>query len=265
MKAFRSNVHVRDAMAQILEVNPPLLHDLVRAMAEVLELPAEAERQVAALPGPQSKERLMQWRPKVDEALNCLVFQRSSPPPDIGQVARIYGDGELTALGFCSETLHHARTELAFDREALDDVRQRISELLDVLATDYELDGELRQLLVQNLQEMLRACDSYDRRGSAAMRDAYNITIGTLVNNVHIACRHETSPATWTKVVAVLGVVAALLGSSADLVQAIEKLPSPPPALEVVLTPRELFGGTAPPSMSAERHDTSVSASDQTP
>jgi hypothetical protein len=68
-----------------------------------------------------------------------------------------------------------------------------------------------------------QTCDSYDGRGAAAMRVAYDLTIGALINNLHITCRHETSPATWTKVVAVLNGIAALLGSSAAVVHAIEK------------------------------------------
>ena len=193
----------------------------------------------------------MQWRPKVDEALNCLVFQRSTPPPTIGAVANIYGDRELTSLEFCSEMLHIARTELAFEREALDHVRRLISELLEVLVADCELDADLRELLIENVREMLRACDSYDRRGSAAMRDAYNVTIGSLVNNVHVACQHGSSPATWAKVVTVLGAVSALLGSSAAVVDAIENLSPAHPVLEVVVASRELPRGMVSPTTPA--------------
>lgn len=263
MKAHRPNVHVRDALTEVLGISTPLLHDLVRAVGEVVELPPEVERQVAALPGRHSKERLMQWRPKVDEALNCLVFQRSSPPPTIGAVADIYGDRELTTLEFCSETLHIAQTELGLEGEALDHVRRLISELLEILVADSELDTDLRELLIENVREMLRACDSHDRRGSAAMRDAYNVTIGSLVNNVQVTCRHNSSPATWAKVITVLGAVSALLGSSAAVINAIENLSPAHPVLEVVVAPRQLPKAMVSPAMSTRQSDTPASVSDQ--
>lgn len=33
---------------------------------------------------------------------------------------------------------------------------------------------------------MLRACDGYDRRGTAGIRDAYNQTVGALANNLDL-------------------------------------------------------------------------------
>lgn len=238
MQAIRPNLSVSQAMPEILGINPPLVPDLARAMGDLLQLPGEAQREIEKLTGTQSKERLLRWQPKVIEALNCLLFQMASPPLKIGQIAALYGPGDLMALEFCSEALHLAGAKQVVDHDFLTGIRQQISDLLDVLESDSDLQAQLRDLLIWNVRAMLRACDNYDLRGVAGISDAYNQAIGTMVNNWHVVeSRHGSSPATWKKVVAVLASVATLLGSSAGVITALEQPSASPAGVELVVLP----------------------------
>lgn len=258
MQAIRPNLSVGQAMPEILGISPPLVPDLARAMGDLLQLPSEAQREIEKLTGTQSKERLLRWQPKVIEALNCLLFQTVSPPLQIGQIAALYGPGDLMALEFCSEALHLAGDKQVVDHDFLTGIRQQISDLLDVLESDSDLQAELRDLLIWNVRAMLRACDNYDLRGVAGISDAYNQAIGTMVNNWRVVkSSHGSSPATWKKVVAVLASVAALLGSSAEVITALEHPSASPAGVERVV-PVVLPSGPSAASVPAARGESSA-------
>jgi hypothetical protein len=80
-------------------------------------------------------------------------------------------------LAFCSATFHGATSDLMIELDALARDSQGVDRcLLDVLGSDTDLHAELRGLLLRNVRAMLRACDSYDRPGTAGIRDAVNQT-----------------------------------------------------------------------------------------
>jgi hypothetical protein len=245
MKQGRANVPVMHGMAEVLGIDPPLLHDVARAVAEVFALAIEAEGEVRSLGDDEPKELLLQWQPKVMEALNAMFFQRSNPALMLDTVARGYGEGDLVALAFCSATLHRVRRELVIERDALARIREQTTGLLAVLESDTDLDAELRGLLLWNVRAMLRACDSYDRRGTAGIRDALNQMVGALVSNPDLVARRESSPGTWQKVATVLATVSAVVGFGTAVVTAIEKADATPAIERVIVSPgRELPSGT---------------------
>jgi predicted RNA-binding protein len=251
MKHARGNVPVMNGMAEVLEIDPPFLPDVARAVAEVFSLAVETEREVQSLGDDQPKELLLQWHPRVMEALNAMFFQRRNPPLTLDVVAALYSAEDLLALAFCSATLHSARRELVIEFDALARVREQIVDLLDVLESDADLDGELRRLLLRNGRVMLWACDSYHWRGAAGIRDAVNQTVGALVNNPDLVARAESSPKSWQKAMTVVAMVTSLVNLGNTVVTAIEKAGAGQPAQIVIVSPRELPPGTGsadPPS-----------------
>lgn len=243
IKGFpRPNAGLREALPEILCVDPPLPPDVARAVGELLQLPSQAQREVEDLTGPGSKERLLRWLPNVTEATNVILFQMTSPPAPIGQVADKYNDGDMMSLEFCSEALHLDRPDLEISEDALKTLRMQISELLDLLEADNTLDPELRTLLLRNAREMCWAIQSYDRTGAAGLRAAFYQTTGAIVNNLNLTVRHDCSPRTWDKVIALLNAVAAVINIGVPIVTAIEAATSSPTPVEIVIQPRELPG-----------------------
>lgn len=251
MQKGRQNVNIMEGMAEVLGIVPPFSSAVARAVSEVLNLAGEAEAEVRALNDEHNKELLLRWQPKVMDALNAMVFQRTSPVLTLGAVAGCYGREDHIALEFCSDALRRFRRELAIERDALDRIRGQIADLLVVLESDTALDGELRGLLLRNVRVMLRACDSYDRCGTAGIRDAVNQTIGALVTRPDLVVRRESSPATWQKTATVIALLSSLVGLATNVMMAIEKA-SPGPSIEIVTLPvRELppgVGSADPPS-----------------
>jgi hypothetical protein len=245
MKGSRANVPVMNAMAEVFGIVPPLLADVSRAVMELFILADEARAQVEGLSDDEPKELLLQWQPNVMEALNAMFFQRSQPALTLDKVVACYGKDDLVALQFCSATLHRLRRELVIEHDALLRIREQITELLDVLGSDTDLDMDLRNLLLWNVRAMLRACDSYDRRGAAGIRDAYNQTIGALANNPDLVARRKSSPDTWQKVTVVLAAVSAVFNFGTTVFTAVEQATVTPPSIEnVIVIPQELPPGT---------------------
>lgn len=251
MKKGRASDGAIYGMAGVLGVDPPLLPDVARAVSEVFDLAIEAQDEVEGLGDEQPKELLLRWQPKVMDALNAMFFQRSTPVLTLGAVAGCYGEDDLVALEFCSATLHRIRRELVIERDALARVREQIADLLAALESDTALDGELRGLLLRNVRAMLRACDSYERCGTAGIRDAVNQTIGALVTRPDLVVRKESSPGTWQKAATVITLLSSLVGLATNVMTAIEKS-GPAPAIEIIVPQvRELPPGASsadPPS-----------------
>jgi hypothetical protein len=251
MKKGRPNVGVMYGMAEVLDINPPFLSDVARAVLDVFNLAIEAQGEVERLNDEQPKELLLRWQPKVMDALNAMFFQRSSPALTLGVVAGSYGEDDLVALEFCSATLHRLRRELVIERDSLARIREQIADLLVVLESDAALDGELRSLLLRHVRAMLRACDSYDRCGTVGIRDAVNQMVGALVTNPDLVVRKESSPGTWQKTATVIALLTSLVGLGTNVMTAIEKASSAPAIARMVPQVRELPPGTGsadPPS-----------------
>jgi hypothetical protein len=213
-------------------------------VSDVLNLAVEAEAEVRALSDEHNKELLLRWQPRVMDALNTMFFQRTSPVLTLGAVANCYGREDLFALEVCSDALHRFRRELVIERDALARIREQIAELLAVLESDTALDGELRGLLLRNVRAMLWACDSYDRCGTAGLRDAVNQTIGALATRPDLLVRKESSPGTWQMAITVITLLTSLVGLATNVVTAIEKAGSAP-EIEFIMPPvRELPPGT---------------------
>jgi hypothetical protein len=221
------------------------LPDVARGIAEVFSLAAETESEIRSLGDDQPKELLLRWQPKVMATLNAMFFQRSNPPLMLDAVTASYGEDDLLSLAFCSVALHSARRDLEIERDALARVREQIVGLLDALEVDADLNRGLRSLLLRNVRAMLRACDSYDRCGTAGIRDAVNQTVGALINNPDLVARAESSPKSWQKTMAVIALVTSMVNLGTAAVTVIEKAGTGQPAQIVMVPPgRELPPGT---------------------
>jgi hypothetical protein len=251
MKQSHGNVPVMHGMAEVLGIVPAFLPDVSLAVSQVFSLAVETQSEIQSLSEDHPKELLLRWQPRVMEALNAIFFQNITPPPTLSAIAGRYGDDDLLALAFCSAALHQVRRELVIEQTALALIREQIADLLAVLESDADLDGELRVLLLRNVRAMLWACDRYDLCGTAGIRDAVNQTVGALVNNPALVARRESSPNIWQKVTTVIAAVTATVGLATAVVTAVEKA-SPATYPEIVIVQdRELPPGTGsanPPS-----------------
>ncbi|HUY48828.1 MAG TPA: hypothetical protein VMV92_24450 [Streptosporangiaceae bacterium] len=229
------NAGLRDAIPEILGITPE--PEIVgHAVGEMLRLPSLTRTEVARLATQQSKERLLRWVPNVGNAIGCLLFHPGGTVL-IGQVAGKYNDGDMTSLEFCSEALHLAMRQPVICATHLQEITAKIIALHRTLMDDSSLDPALRLILMDSAWKMVIACDSYLVTGPGGLRDAYDRAVGAMVNVWPVVAQKQTSSTeTWKKVAAVMGAVAALLGSSAEVVKAIASPSSSQPALQQVIT-----------------------------
>jgi hypothetical protein len=222
-------------MPEILGISPPLLPDVARALSDLIQLPQLTQFHVRALKTSQSKDRLLRWVPNVEQAIACLLFHPGTSVT-VGQLAAKYSEGDMAWLEACSEALHLAATDKDIPASALTEIRDKIHDLARTLKQDRDLDPGLRDLLLIHISDMFMACNSYPLTGPQGIRDAYNRTVGAMLNVwPDVVEKHKTSPGTWAKAAALMTAVAALIGSSAQVAAAIASPHSAQPAIQQVI------------------------------
>jgi hypothetical protein len=230
-------------------------------LSDILNLPIAARQEIELLSDDNPKDLMLRWWPKTVEAIGRLTGAATP----ISKIASIYGEGELTSLEFSSAILHHAHHLPGISNEDLVEIKRRLTELLDAIRSDATLNPELADLLRTHISSMIRACTNYEFQGSADIRDAYNETIGALVNNWHIVVRHDDSrTGIWQKVIGVLGALSALLGFGTAVIAALEA-PSASPAVEIVVPTRALLPPTILGQQRADEQAASRGESNATP
>lgn len=222
---------LEEALPVVFTVAPEL-HLVARAIGEVYQLPSQAVAEVQQLTTGQAPDRLLRWAPNVNKALASMLYHRTSPPLQIGTIASQYDDADMISLDFCSEALHLAKPGLQLKIAQLQDIEAKLTDLRVTLEDDSDLDLELRSMLLDNVNEMIWACRSYHRTGTAGVRHAVNQTVGAVVNNWNLTVRQDTSPGTWAKFTVILGTVTAVVGFGTAVATALE---APPPSSDPIV------------------------------
>lgn len=218
LRTFPPNTPISGAVSQALEANREDPGDLPHRLSLLFLLPAEVTQEIEATHEVVSREMLLGWRNPVNKALGSILFSSAT----INQVYQHYGDGDLMALRVCADILHRHRREQSLAEDQLDRISGMINDLLDTLRADGDLDPALREVLLAHAQAMIRAVYDLPLRGTRGLQEAAAQTCGILILRPDLTVRHDSSPKTWQKVVALLSALAAIFGFGTAIIQAIE-------------------------------------------
>jgi hypothetical protein len=204
--------------------------ELARCMSLMFQLPAEIEAALNMI-GEELYDRniVMRWIGPVQETFGEALFNP-------GQVVTIrkFGGAELVCLEACNDVLHRNRAQRVITDSELENITELITELVEELATDGDIDPELRAFLLFHVQAMARAVHDFPVRGPKALEEALDQAVGALHRRSDVVVRSDTSPSAWRKFGKLIVVVAAVLQvaqSSLMLPDQIRQaLEGPPPA-----------------------------------
>jgi hypothetical protein len=173
---------------------------------------------------------LLRWYPSVVNAMAGLSSRSANFEKTVGHIR----SDTFTALRDCHNLLHIHRPEPHISGEVLDELKSLVNELLNVLSGDTDLDAKLRDLLLAQARKMDRAIRTAQTRGTAELRETLAETLGSLYLNAEIITPRNSNSATWQKVTAILGAIAAALSLSTAAIQALEGR-RPTPAIKNVV------------------------------
>lgn len=220
----------RDGLNKVLSpegsVSGSLLAKLISA---ALSLPDETFAELELLRHIVSVDLITQWGDRVRSGLEGF-FYRSMP---FGELQKQADQSDMAYIALCSDLLHRHRREVEIELEKLEEIRDKIQDVLREVEEDPNFDKELRQLLISHLREMLDAIDSLPTWGTARLQTAVAETVGDLA--VHwqvVTSKSGNSPETWAKVTSVLAAVTAIFSFGSAVFQSIEAPATPalPPA-----------------------------------
>ena len=162
--------------AQLLGVEPGDRTALLRRLGQVLELPAQAEAAVRAIPGIEHG-RLLTWVPKVEAAFKILNLDGT-----FGSFINPIDDTTLTALWVCQEKVSEKWDEPVADEDALTALLKEVRELRrEIVAESDDLGDYLRDYMLHHLDLIEQAIGDYRIMGIVALGRAFQASIGAVV------------------------------------------------------------------------------------
>ena len=211
----------------------PVLFD---RLAAVMALPEQARQELRALG--ETDELYMEPLASADNAFAGLHLTSSN-----GTFTPLVTDRMLYGLLVCSKVLHDHRPKPLPDADTLDRLLHEAEELVrDVL--DADIDEELRTLLVDHLQSMIGAMQTYRIRGREALEAAVDRAVGNLVRrpDLHPAVQKSSLGTRFSKLLAGLVLALTAWNSTFDAIGNVAALTAGSPSTE------QEKGPSAPPS-----------------
>jgi hypothetical protein len=177
---------VKETWATVFEIDPtdpaPLLERYVALIREVDQLIGLFER----LPGVRN-ELYLRALGAVRLALNNVNFDTSW-----GNVASLLTDSVIVGLEFCADTLDKVDHEREIPQPDLESLRVAVEELTSSLL-NAEVDADFKRELVSALNRIRSAILLYHIGGAAALREAMDLLVGTLIRQPENV-RKESKP-----------------------------------------------------------------------
>lgn len=201
--------------------------ELARDFANLVSLPGQVVSGLSETADPDHDDLdwLLQWRPAVSNALEQAWAFTSA----IRGVKQQYSGEHLAYLEACGAVLSRARLEPRIDPSTIENLREQTQELHEALLQADSLPADLRTFMLDHLDRILRALREFALRGSAALRDAFDQTVGSLVTTGMLQGERTRDPQTksWVdrfrNVLAAVGVAVTVAGGALALPAAAEE------------------------------------------
>jgi hypothetical protein len=156
MTERRSNkVQLLSACAEYLGVPPVLSKDLYEGLGELVALPYEIELAVGTYKAHLPKEYLLRPLPEARNALAHLSSLHTGTDTFCAQ----YSDATLLGLEGCSYSLSSLKRETPVGAETLSEVQKKAQAILDILAADEDLDGQVKAVIFEHAESILSAAN----------------------------------------------------------------------------------------------------------
>lgn len=161
----RREVPLRVTLGALYDLDPNDRQDVLRFVVAAIDLPAQAEASVRALPN-QDHDLLLRWVDPVRAAMN-VIHQIDQATVS---VAAHYNEAHLYALEVAADQVARNHPSAVLPDDALSTANERVAELLDAL--DQLDDGDVRALLVRHASALQHALRLYRVTGADDVRDA---------------------------------------------------------------------------------------------
>ena len=168
-----SSHQIRGAWAEVFDVKPTDMRSIYALLVELMDLVDRAKKSVQQLPG-VNHDLYLRWIPNVE---HVLTYSQLSVK--WAELQRNLDDTTMNQLEFCSELLSRRTGEKVISDEDLSKLQMEVETLLDkVLSAN--LPEELKDVLIEKLEEIRQAILAYRVRGNEGLRRALGSSLGAM-------------------------------------------------------------------------------------
>lgn len=166
-------VAAKQVWADVLGVDSNDTGELLVAMAELIRLMAEAKTRLSRH---QDVDLEIYMKPfeNIEQALT-----RTNLDSAWSDCSRYLDDATMISLAFCSDTLSRREGEFVIDPADLAELQDEVERLL-VRVMEIDLPGDLRKVLVSDLEDLRRAILAYRVAGAGGLRRAVQSSVGAV-------------------------------------------------------------------------------------
>lgn len=175
MQGQPPSITIGEAVGNLLGVSKEDTSTLLRAAAEIVQLPEHTCRQLVMIPD-IDEDLFLGWRPTVDHALTHLQNLSGN---GITPMVSSYDAATLLGLRHASHQLK-ATSARDVPREQMDELASELEALRHLIEIADQLDGSLRLFLLDLVNEMTRAMLFYRIQGADGIEGALERSLGAL-------------------------------------------------------------------------------------
>lgn len=197
-----------------VESNSP---DLYRAQAELAVQPALMKSQIESLHNPPiPATMLLAEHPRIESVIEGIANQGQL----LQQFRSYYDAGTMTSLSYASLILNGATAAADVDQSKLEDIRASATELYNLIVEDEELDPELRLILFNHIDAIVRSVNLVKVAGIDPVLAEYDRVYGHLRRDPRVTAKLASKPAIFAgvkKLASALQVIAVIVTSSVQI------------------------------------------------
>lgn len=240
IRGTQQNKTFLDGWCAALNIEAEDRPEMLRSLAQVLAMPAQARAELEKVPDVNHEIQLRWYIPVCDYLARAALL--NSTPASAGVTV---DDATLLSLEMCSDTLHRCLPDAVVTDGRLAEIADLINELKTAVKEARSgggLDPELDKFLSGLVGTLARGITDFPLKGVEALAEAYDLFYGRAVRNPEAAQQvQKEHPKVWDgmkRTIAALGLAITVLNSGVQLEQNIAHAiegPSTPPATTVVV------------------------------
>jgi hypothetical protein len=165
---------IEDAWRQVLQSGDSASVLLTR-LGEVYALPDQIRREVATYPDDENQELLLRPLPTIEDALRRPLVQH------VSEFSGHVDAATMTGLEWCAERMRRRSREGRLTSDQWATLESAILDLYGEIEKELSPEDELRRFLVDHVEDMLAAIQERAIRGTKAIQDAAERTIGSVI------------------------------------------------------------------------------------
>jgi len=170
---------VKEAWADIFDLDPKNTAEILRKLGEVNKLPAVIRNNVNNLDGVNRQLHLKKLG-VVERALSNINFNSRWQG-----IKKLLDEATVLSIEHCSDMLSQYSNEKVLEEDDLEVLRKKVQEFKNELS-GFEIDHQLSSLIYEKINDIERAIFDYELKGTASIKKEVESAFGSCFIEINV-------------------------------------------------------------------------------